>query len=81
MLSHLYVYVRLAPGTGKSWTVSFAQNGGSAIASCPITGAALSCDATGTATSFAAGDRVTITVTPNSSPGPLSTTMSVGIGP
>src|SRR5207247_762838 len=79
-LSHIYATTDLTggPGSGKSvtWT---AKKGTTTIATCTISNSATSCSATGTATTFAAGEILTLVYATSGSPG--NGEGGVGVGP
>ncbi len=77
-IGHVYAHVQQAPGSGKSWTFTVNVNGGAALGSCTITGAAQSCSATLSSTALSPGDDVDFTITQVA--GPANGPGSIAVG-
>ncbi|MBI3319307.1 MAG: hypothetical protein HYZ89_01795 [Candidatus Omnitrophica bacterium] len=56
-ITSLSTFVKTAPGSGKSWTVTLRKNAADTSLSCVISGSSTSCSASGSVT-FTAGDRL-----------------------
>lgn len=67
-VTSFYVEIDVAPGSGKSWTFKVRKNGADTGATVTISNTSTSGTYTGSAVSFAAGDKISISSVPSGTP-------------
>jgi hypothetical protein len=73
---NLRVNLGTAPGVGETITVTVQQNGVNGIMTCTVTGAATTCTDTANATTFAAGDTISVELTTSALAAPANVAVS-----